>query len=68
MVASMELFGNPSSGHRLGQAAKAAYEESRGAVAALIGAAPEEVTFVSGGGVWIAAALTPPTRPVYEVG
>ncbi|HEY2955006.1 MAG TPA: cysteine desulfurase family protein [Candidatus Eisenbacteria bacterium] len=40
---------NPSSAHREGQRARAAIERAREQVAALVGAAPEQVTFVSGG-------------------
>jgi cysteine desulfurase len=42
-------FGNPSSTHAYGVAAKQAVERARSAVAALIGARPEEVIFTSGG-------------------
>ena len=42
-------FGNPSSDHALGRRARRAVEEARAAVAALIGATPEEVVFTSGG-------------------
>jgi cysteine desulfurase len=42
-------FGNPSSVHYFGQRAKAAVDEARSAVAALIGADPSEVVFTSGG-------------------
>ncbi len=42
-------FGNPSSLHSRGDRARAAVEEARGRVAGLIGAAPEEVIFTSGG-------------------
>lgn len=44
-----EQFGNPSSGHPLGRAARAAVDESREHVAALIGCEPDEVIFTSGG-------------------
>jgi cysteine desulfurase len=44
-----EAFGNPSSGHWASTPAKAALEGARGQVAALIGAAPEEIVFTSGG-------------------
>jgi cysteine desulfurase len=44
-----ELFGNPSSVHYYGQQAKAAMDDARTAVAALIGAEPGEVVFTSGG-------------------
>lgn len=43
-----ERFGNPSSTHAEGAAARAAVERAREQVAALVGAAPREVTFTSG--------------------
>ena len=43
------LHANPSSLHREGQRARAALEHAREQVAALVGAAPAEVVFVSGG-------------------
>jgi cysteine desulfurase len=43
------LFGNPSSLHAFGQEAKAAVEEARAQVAALLHAAPEEIIFTSSG-------------------
>src|SRR4051812_33028870 len=42
-------FGNPSSVHHFGQRAKAAIDEARSAVAALIGSDAGEVVFTSGG-------------------
>ncbi len=47
--ATRELFGNASSVHHFGQQAKAALDESRSAVAALINADPSEIVFTSGG-------------------
>src|SRR5579871_6837837 len=44
-----EQFGNPSSSHAYGQAAKEAVEQARAQVAALLGCAPAEVIFTSGG-------------------
>ena len=44
-----EQFGNPSSVHHFGQAAKAILDEARSACAALIGADPSEIVFTSGG-------------------
>ena len=44
-----EIFGNPSSVHYFGQQAKAALDEARSAVAALINADPSEVVFTGGG-------------------
>ena len=42
-----EHFGNPSSDHLWGLAAKKAMDEARARVAALIGARPEEIYFTS---------------------
>jgi cysteine desulfurase len=42
-------FGNPSSVHRRGEAARDAIESARGRVADLIGAAPEEIVFTASG-------------------
>ena len=47
--ALQHLFGNASSVHYYGQQAKAAIDDARSAVAALIGAEPAEVIFTSGG-------------------
>jgi cysteine desulfurase len=44
-----EQYGNPSSDHPLGHRAHQAIEEAREQVASLIGAAPEEIVFTSGG-------------------
>jgi cysteine desulfurase len=44
-----DLFGNPSSVHHFGQQAKAALDESRSAISALIGADPSEIVFTAGG-------------------
>jgi len=44
-----EAFGNPSSGHWASTPAKAALERASTQVAALIGAAPDEIVFTSGG-------------------
>jgi len=42
-------FGNPSSGHWSASGAKAALENARGQVAALLGAESDEIVFTSGG-------------------
>ena len=44
-----QTIGNPSSVHREGRAARKVLEESRAAVAAAVGASPEDVIFTSGG-------------------
>jgi len=44
-----EAFGNPSSPHRYGRAARAAVEQARRQVAAAVGADPDWVYFTSGG-------------------
>ena len=48
---------NPSSMHAEGRAARALLESARGQVAALVGAAREEVVFTSGGSESIAGAI-----------
>jgi cysteine desulfurase len=49
MRALQDLFGNASSVHYYGQQAKAAIDDARSAIAALLGAEPSEVIFTSGG-------------------
>jgi cysteine desulfurase len=44
-----EVFGNPSSVHAVGQAARAALDQSRDTVARLIGAKAEEIVFTGSG-------------------
>lgn len=43
------IYGNPSSLHTVGQVAKEALDKARAETAALIGAAPNEIYFTSGG-------------------
>jgi cysteine desulfurase len=44
-----EAFGNPSSAHRFGRAARAGIEEAKRAIAEAVGAEPNQVVFTSGG-------------------
>jgi len=44
-----EAFGNPSSAHRFGRAARAGVEQAKRAVAQAVGAEPNQVIFTSGG-------------------
>jgi cysteine desulfurase len=44
-----DAFGNPSSAHRFGRAARAGLEEAKRAVAEAVGAEPNQVVFTSGG-------------------
>jgi cysteine desulfurase len=44
-----EYFGNPSSDHAVGHRARAAVEDSRQQVAALLGCSSDEIVFTSGG-------------------
>ena len=46
---ALGIFGNPSSVHEEGRAARTAIEAARVKVARLVGAAPEDVIFTSGG-------------------
>ena len=48
-VALRERYGNASSAHFFGQQAKAVLDDSRSAVARLIGAEPSEIVFTAGG-------------------
>lgn len=54
-----DLPGNPSSVHREGRAARAAIEQARAQVAALVGAKPGNVVFTSGGTEANATVLSP---------
>jgi len=47
--ATRDLFGNPSSVHHYGQQAKAAFDDARSALAALVHGDPGEIVFTSGG-------------------
>ncbi|HEY6209890.1 MAG TPA: cysteine desulfurase family protein [Gemmatimonadales bacterium] len=44
-----DAFGNPSSAHRFGRAARAGVEEAKRTIAAVLGAEPGQVIFTSGG-------------------
>src|SRR2546430_6592499 len=44
-----EAFGNPSSAHRFGRAARAGIEEAKRTIAEALGAEPGQVIFTSGG-------------------
>jgi cysteine desulfurase len=58
-VEALDSFGNPSSVHAEGRAARALVEEARARVASLAGVAPAGVTFTSGGTEAANLALTP---------
>ncbi|GFN33272.1 cysteine desulfurase family protein [Paenibacillus xylaniclasticus] len=49
MIDSMSVYGNPSSRHSYGAAAKTIVSEARAAVARLMGCEPEAIKFTSGG-------------------
>jgi cysteine desulfurase len=59
VLEAFDRFGNPSSIHAEGRAARAIVEEAREAVAGLVGARPQDVTFTSGGTEANVMALTP---------
>src|SRR5216110_2181434 len=44
-----EAFGNPSSAHRFGRAARAGIEEAKRTIAEAVGSEPNQVVFTSGG-------------------
>ena len=62
MAAAWEVAGNPSSVHAEGRQARRLVEEARAAVAAAVGARPQDVVFTSGGTEANALALTPGLR------
>jgi cysteine desulfurase len=68
MVAAMDLTGNASSVHAEGRAARAAIEQARGSVAALLGVRPRDITFTSGGteaaNLVLSPALTDGGKPL----
>lgn len=49
VIEALGIYGNPSSLHEAGQKARTLLDESRAAVAKLIGAFPDEIVFTSGG-------------------
>src|ERR1700749_3034346 len=59
MQATWELPGNPSSVHAEGRQARQIVEEARAAVAAAIGAKPQNVVFTASGTEANASALSP---------
>ncbi|HWO58278.1 MAG TPA: cysteine desulfurase family protein [bacterium] len=46
---AVEHFANPSSSHRMGQAARVRLDEARARIAALLGAKPSEIVFTASG-------------------
>ncbi|MBR1189686.1 cysteine desulfurase family protein [Bradyrhizobium sp. AUGA SZCCT0160] len=62
MAAAWELAGNPSSVHAEGRQARRLVEDARAAVAAAVGARPQDVVFSSGGTEANVLALTPGLR------
>ncbi|MGB6950078.1 MAG: cysteine desulfurase family protein [Methyloceanibacter sp.] len=66
IVASFEIFGNPSSVHGEGREARALVENARAKVAALAGARPEEVIFTSSGSEANALALAAPAAQAWQ--
>jgi cysteine desulfurase len=59
MVAAFETYGNPSSRHGEGRAARIVIEDARRAVGALTGCRPEDVIFTSCGTEALNIALSP---------
>jgi cysteine desulfurase len=68
VAAALEVFGNPSSVHAAGRAARDLLDASRSAVATALGAAPSEIVFTSGATESAALAIrgvlgaAPPSR------
>ena len=49
MIGDLDIYGNASSMHASGRLARARVEEARAAIGMLLGAAPEDIIFTSGG-------------------
>jgi len=62
MAAAWDMAGNPSSVHAEGRQARRLVEDARAAIAAAVGARPQDVVFTSGGTEANALALTPGLR------
>jgi cysteine desulfurase len=62
MAAAWDMAGNPSSVHAEGRQARRLLEDARAAIAAAVGARPQDVVFTSGGTEANALALTPGLR------
>src|SRR5215207_478375 len=62
MTAAWDMAGNPSSVHAEGRQARRLVEDARAAIAAAVGARPQDVVFTSGGTEANALALTPGLR------
>ncbi|MBR1275100.1 cysteine desulfurase family protein [Bradyrhizobium sp. AUGA SZCCT0283] len=62
MATAWEVAGNPSSVHAEGRQARRLVEDARAAVAAAVGARPQDVVFTSGGTEANVLALTPGLR------
>ncbi|UPJ53629.1 cysteine desulfurase [Bradyrhizobium sp. 200] len=62
LAAAWDMAGNPSSVHAEGRQARRLVEDARIAVAAAVGARPQDVVFTSGGTEANALALTPGLR------
>lgn len=59
IVSALDLFGNPSSVHSEGRAAKAAMQQARRRIANLLHAEPDNIVFTSGASEAAHFALTP---------
>lgn len=68
VVAALDVFGNPSSVHAEGRAARALIDEAREAVAKLVNAKPAEVVFTSGATEANAWALSAPWQRIAVAG
>ncbi len=66
IAAALSLYGNPSSVHAEGRAARAAIEAARAKVASLVGARAEDVIFTSGGTEANALALAAQSRDAWH--
>ncbi|MDH4112791.1 MAG: aminotransferase class V-fold PLP-dependent enzyme, partial [Actinomycetota bacterium] len=67
-IEALDAFGDPLQIHAPGRAARSMLEESRGTIAAAIGAQPDEIVFTSGGTESVALAIWGGARAIRELG
>ncbi|MDH5224891.1 MAG: cysteine desulfurase [Actinomycetota bacterium] len=67
-IEALDTFGDPLQIHAPGRAARSMLEESRGTIAAAIGAQPDEIVFTSGGTESVALAIWGGARAIRELG
>jgi cysteine desulfurase len=67
-IAALDAFGDPLNIHAPGRKARALIDDARAAIAAGIGAQPDEIVFTSGGTESVALAIWGGVRAIRELG